>query len=1845
METLEVMKGPSVIEICRVTDASQMAFIEAGSGPGPLPLNNFKFNPGLTSADAGDFTFTWSEPANAQKTYQAEIVRKPGTGLSIKYNGKTASQTVSSILVRGTNWAMQMSLEAASASDAVFADMMGVTLDGLQISLKPGIGDDANSCFMYLDNSVTKTKLKMVMDTSTGKATTSYTQLRDELALLGKKNKAATALSNKINVDFTKFFLTSVDDDTRVAIQAVDKSGRTVPFQQFQCDKKAQPSTALAAYKFHLQPSFDPDMTQEYASDWVQCFPHKVEEAAMHDIWQSRIDNMQSGSHGCATAKGWSASALAEELAFAAQLDKASKVAIATAQDSCTFSPKQKVIADMSGIDLGVASAEWEQTIDTLVGQMRQALDATLLDTQEKIKECLIKEKNAFAELLTAREHSARKNLHSAELSEEDEGAEKMLSQVWVEGDAAHTKYVTAQKETDDNIDKMLAEAFMGKSALPDQAAALKKGLEERFKSATEALRKDQAKFKAHIEQFHKGLAEKYKKSKALSSKHAICLGDGSGDKYSMCVCPLPYGQETVDEELYAGSALRMRMWLRGKGEPAAGATMEIKDGDLSKFKSFAKGQEDDYNYLRSGVTFQGQHSPAIFAFGGADYTATRMSRPYAPGLQFGAWDAVAPVGTKLRPVIKGSPYSKKTNTKTIVKDLFKAGVQNSRVAALRSAKSENPCMLAIFKVACLTGEYCTPTAAAFDKMIYGPASKDNVRTDPNTAFTHEDLVIERMIDLSTLSDLRTIELDMIDAGDTPFRSELGKAIRITFDDGSKNDIKKPHESGELYLFPGGWTYLGKEGLNNALLPHRRSVSQVDTLYIAVKQRIQMCQIKKIGVMNNMYEKSLGYGLGLRPVKGIALATFAPMAFTVHKKTLSLPAQLFGNPKSNANPMTWWDDVRNSKTMSPHPRSPGDHCLLCDGNDLFSLTADPKRTIGTCKASSTEVPYVWQDEDGLSPLPRFLKWTRGDRMSYVQATTVNNNGAQVGMNDPRGLYDVTSKEDTVALLGYLEKRHGLTLSPIMTTPKHVMFGLEMIQKVIRAISKKVMMVFNSLLGFFKKLLKKEGCQVQKRTAVKKGFLDVDKWDDGTVRKGDLGTNLPFTMWPTQAVKAIFPLSKQMAATFGDSNLVKKDWFKEKSLFDYDPDLVDNCFTMEANIFNEKKVGEAVHKSLQAKYLHLCTNSFGASEDAKRNPDAKGKKVYSREDVTTELRLLASENSGVLATNFDIGPGEKGACYTTCDKTLSEGSNLCPTGKCQENVLSACPDGSMCQCGTNIPLQSDVVLEKAQGTGLVDKVKGYLFGKKHCGCAPLECKANAAGMCAMAPAHGKVDADGNVKTGNPRWFLPPKNQMCIPSGKGGCELKACDAGSAGKLGFDAKGWKNCVKPSEMEEKMNAQKSSMQSLLKPELEKLAKALGKNATQYVADANTAIDQYKTPEEMMLMYLKANWPCHFDLSKDCMKNEARFKDYKKIVKTPTSRAKTVGKGIFDVIMKGGRTFATGMVASFNAAFTKDSIKETTDLIITFYLAEGANVQCFAEEFPRRVVKIPVFLAKHRFLNWLCPRGNELKKAMFADMEGKGTMKKAGHYALTFLRGVCWFSRSFVTTGAPKFIMWAAKKLWAGVKGVFSAIGSMFSSKFDLKAVQDTPVIANPPTLKKDRMARDGKVRALSDKLAGSAEDLAIPAIGVMGASVGFLDATLGSSGILASLPGVASSASASNGCVAWSMMGLWSGPGGMGLCAIWYLIVARAVDVVLFPPHYLGSSGTQEYILKKIKTGTYKASAYERPPHQQLFANLLDDARSYTEDPLSEEAGELVEGHIEPEALLNMTNLHEVFRHTFEF
>lgn len=73
----------------------------------------------------------------------------------------------------------------------------------------------------------------------------------------------------------------------------------------------------------------------------------------------------------------------------------------------------------------------------------------------------------------------------------------------------------------------------------------------------------------------------------------------------------------------------------------------------------------------------------------------------------------------------------------------------------------------------------------------------------------------------------------------------------------------------------------------------------------------------------------------------------------------------------------------------------------------------------------------------------------------------------------------------------------------------------------------------------------------------------------------------------------------------------------------------------------------------------------------------------------------------------------------------------------------------------------------------------------------------------------------------------------------------------------------------------------------------------------------------------------------------------------------------------------------------------------------------------------------------------------------------------------------------------------------------------------------------------------------------------------------------------------------------GMWTGPGAIALCAAFYLMAAKMVDVLIFPPRYLGSHDTVTYLKSKSPTGFYKPSNYTRPKNSQMIMEVVEAAK----------------------------------------
>eukprot|EP00405_Crypthecodinium_cohnii_P039713 CAMPEP_0206545954 /NCGR_PEP_ID=MMETSP0325_2-20121206/12429_1 /ASSEMBLY_ACC=CAM_ASM_000347 /TAXON_ID=2866 /ORGANISM="Crypthecodinium cohnii, Strain Seligo" /LENGTH=2648 /DNA_ID=CAMNT_0054045009 /DNA_START=2 /DNA_END=7948 /DNA_ORIENTATION=+ len=1812
---------------CKVTNNQEVMFIEAGGNAetGGAALEKFEWGPDPDSC--GDIALYYSFVGTEKLSKTKLCVGRPekGPGLAVWPGGYIQKTRVRpwKVVIRGKGWAISI-----TSGDTPDMDMFGgagaLTSIETQVSktckvtLKPYAPDGTKKTYKgdaSFDVKNTNKGLTLVKDIK---------DFKEKLLSLGKaiyKDEKFGAAFTSLAYAFSLPYL--IDQPSKPAVGHNNEAYPELwkPEVQYKLMYKAKegvwldlPSCQQASTMRNLELAISPtsavddDLTQDVATDWVECIPHSKAWTDLSDEnvdpWHGRLTKMMDGSHGCTTASPtWhSKGAILEEAQLGIDT-KLSEHAWVHSTEECIFSPRHKVVADPNEPNMG-AFLPSSQHLETIMGKIKDELkdlfETSMSSLESQLRTHMTDEQAAFNTLLKSRDMQLK-----VELLHRTNGTDGIFDKVWTTSDSASEAHEAAKKKTDELWEKLLketAESPKAKKLFDTTPQKLKELIKARLNKVKEELRTLHKKHQEMAREAQKALLIWEAGHETVKSKEAICFrGKDKKDlAYETCMCPMPFGQESLNPSIFLPALKRMRIWVKGaagQNPPQKHDTVKVSGEweDLASLESDHKGSRSRKTKSKGSLIKMGT-TKAGFFFNKVDaknrWVPFRVSRPFTTSKNLGGWDAHAAATVSVYTGTAKIPENE------LAEKLWKKGPSTtrgqSRVVALRNSKSKNACTMVVYTPPCYLGLDCNiPADKLEQKMIYDWLDKsDKTKTSlmedssfterfdedgdgrlsreefssmmESPGLTNEDkekmkehllvfnpkfLMIEDVIDLSTLGDIRSIETTMVGAGSSSLYSDImGKAIVMKF---TSKEGGRVSEEKTMVIYPNGWTFMGSHpkgtlGTDVMSIAYgtpfatahgllRDSADQVDQFYVALKQRITSCRIQKMGVFTKFTEQTVrGFSSPLGPKKTTTVVSVSHLATTVYKPLVNMPTtHLFGDPTSSANPKAWWDFVQNDDTYTPHPDSGVDHCTLCDGKDLFNFKVNTSRKLGTCSASKAPIAYTWRDEDLKAPLPRFLKWTTNDRMAYMKCCS---DGKTPGINDPRGLFDVTDSKAMNVVTTMLASDTIKFKFPKQVQRLHSGAGaiLKIAKRILKVVFDVAVLVWNALKSLMTAvwshtaaklfgLLKsdssaKDNIKEQAVDPLKKSWKTLtqgifctgepeenswlegcEEYDNGQVKISEVG-HTPFLerwhMMPNRMLTAVYPFSKKLAQRHAPAMLVKRKASSQTSLFDYDPDLVEHCFAMEFALLEQDNPYRFLDLMPDTQLL-FCSNSLG-KDDPRSKKYAAAKPYFESKDIALQLRMLASHASGLIPAGWNIIPKERGKCFSP--SLNAQATNMCIKGdKCTENPLDPCEEGSMCDCGSPNPMLFWTmwsILQYGQGGGGVTSwlsqmgaafpgtyiqaswSTDYLFsvwmsaavgGKQKCGCELLKCEENTNGECALVPNERHLNSAGQVESENPLWFLPPRDTMCVPAktsdslgkvagGKAnGCKMARCETKDA-YVGYDpkVKGWKNCL-TDEQESKLQLQSDpGMQQTMLTELgeksskdlrDVLVKAAASDAKlKPHADKLKKMITENKVEDLWAIWLRTQWPCHFDRSDACHNAASRhggkkptaveesvLLPLKQVFVRPVSQGLTLFLSILDNIINLGFDTLSGFGAAITSGLGDSGIEKTNDLIVSWYLSEGANVQCFSQEYSGKVVSLPHRVSTKAFMDQYC-----------FEFAGKSKLAKAA----------CWAGKlSQYASNALKFLA----KFFGKALQMFADKWNSWTGKDLIKALEDMPILAPP--------------------------------------------------------------------------------------------------------------------------------------------------------------------------------------------
>jgi hypothetical protein len=530
----------------------------------------------------------------------------------------------------------------------------------------------------------------------------------------------------------------------------------------------------------------------------------------------------------------------------------------------------------------------------------------------------------------------------------------------------------------------------------------------------------------------------------------------------------------------------------------------------------------------------------------------------------------------------------------------------------------------------------------------------------------------------------------------------------------------------------------------------------MDSLFIRLQKRVQMCKVVKNGVFNFHFEAQgslgadIGRFLGKQHHSGNVAALFiSEAAVTVykHKSGSNLfaghhmgdAALAFGDPERGANPEAWWEEMRhnveNLGWTAKKDEFGSDVCLLCKptfavGNSKNYTNKTFPLVTGVCDCGSKEIPYVHTDPEGDAPFPRFLSWTKKAKEDLVQ------------FGDLRGLWHVDRTDWEMAFdsQGQLPNQFHWCSSPAE---------------------------FSFSIG-------------------------------------------------TSSVIGLHSYDKEQAKADTRKEFIKGNIYKEKPGFDYNADLLDHCFIMAVSNLPEE-TDKGWHLGDYTR-LRLCTNHWSDRFEKNhplRNPDLPhlhGFEVTTERDhILLDLRNFVSLVSTMVPSLEDgegTGQQPRGVvgqpqCFPISQEdrdagTCMAGLDFIPgfNASCVENPENPCPEGTKCTCDMELGTVSgktkfalafltvqsiqffmwlkstgnfQVALSTQLAAGPGDVVNSFVLlslleGKKQCKCLnsgfPMlsDKKETYSKGCLFQP---NTVGDGRINHFNSYWFLPAPGTKLVP----------------------------------------------------------------------------------------------------------------------------------------------------------------------------------------------------------------------------------------------------------------------------------------------------------------------------------------------------------------------------------------------------------------------------------------------------------------------------------------------------
>jgi len=388
-------------------------------------------------------------------------------------------------------------------------------------------------------------------------------------------------------------------------------------------------------------------------------------------------------------------------------------------------------------------------------------------------------------------------------------------------------------------------------------------------------------------------------------------------------------------------------------------------------------------------------------------------------------------------------------------------------------------------------------------------------------------------------------------------------------------------------------------------------LAKLHELLAVLEERIFDCRVKRTGLFTT---KQQGAAQDEKPEVRVLVVSNADM--TLYPAVANERKErwdLYGEPRDAGSPKSWFATVSTGLHMYGWQVELStqvfDKCVWCQFGDS---TEDFLKDSGMCDDDSPRMSYVYKDGSGLLPIPRFLKWKAAfdetrDTQTQSPRLFTDSAGKLLQLTDPRGLY-----------------------------------------------------------------IPEEG-DAQSAAENLRDFLPT--WDIAGDSLKDVSDSSE-KIWSvaTERIRAIYPLDDSRAAQkFTEAGGVGKQFTAGQNPhlpFDYDYDLIENCFYIDSTPFH----------GINLRQL-LCTSG-------RKSPNPKYH-LTTRQSIIEELLFATLSGGGKFAgsANPDWIPQQESTAQQCMSISAAAhdfskaGSPMCSRDglHCVEVPANPCEEGSRCEC--------------------------------------------------------------------------------------------------------------------------------------------------------------------------------------------------------------------------------------------------------------------------------------------------------------------------------------------------------------------------------------------------------------------------------------------------------------------------------------------------------------------------------------------------------------------------------------